>query len=229
MFPASRDKNGPAVRRVIDSGQRSLIHRRDVRGVLREVFATSDGFVLKRYTHRKSPPRFRRPWVLEYRALDRLDGSGAPRVLGYLTEHTGQGFRATLVRRFVPGEPIGNIDMGLAIEIAGLLVHIHVEGVTTDDAHRHNFIRVADGGLAFLDFGRARTFPPWSPLLPAAIAVDLHRFFRAGLKRNRELWQVFLDEYFRRCPFGAVRQRLIRRLIAFDVWRYGWVKGKRSG
>lgn len=228
MLPASQDRNGPAVRRVMDAGQQSLIRRRDVRGVLREVFATSDGFVLKRYTHRTSPPRFRRPWVLEYRALDRLRGRGAPMVLGYLTEQTERGFRATLVRQFVPGEPIGDIDTGLASEIAGLLVRFHVAGVTTDDAHRHNFIRVPDGGLAFLDFGRARTFHRWSPLLPAGIAVDLHRFFRAGLKRDHELWQVFLDEYFRRCPFGPIRQAMIRRLIAFDVWRYARVKGERS-
>lgn len=229
MFPASRDKNGPAVRRVIDSGEQSLVHRRDVRGVLREVFTTGDGFVLKRYTHRNSPPHFRRPWVLEYRALIRLGGRNAPLVVGYLTEQTVQGFRATLVRRFVPGDPIGNIDVGLAAEIAGLLARFHGAGVTTDDAHRHNLIRVPEGGLAFLDFGRARTFPRWSPLLPAGIAVDLHRFFRAGLKRNQALWQVFLDEYFGRCPFGPARQWLIRRLIAFDIWRYGWVKGKRSG
>ncbi len=225
MFRSDRDKNGPAVRRILASGHRTLIHRREVRGVLREVFLTDDGHVLKRYSHNGPPPRFRQPWIMEYRALHRLAGRGAPRVIGYVTETTDRGVRAILARRFLPGDAIGAVDPALATAIAALLATFHCDGVTTDDAHLQNFIRLPEGGLAFLDFGRARTFFPWSPLLLAGIAVDLHRFLRASVKSDSQIRRRFLDEYFRQCPFGPIRRSLIRRLVAFDMWRYRLVKG----
>jgi len=229
MFPADRDRNEAAVRRVLAAGPGTLIQRRHVRGVLREVFVTTDGHVIKRYTHAGAPPRFRRPWILEYRALDRLRGEGAPRVVGYVTNNTGTGFQANLVRKFLPGEPVGEIDSALADDIAILMAGFHAAGVTTDDAHRHNFIRLPGRRLAFLDFGRARTFCRWNPLLLAGIAVDLHRFFRAGLQRDRSVWAAFLDAYFRHCSFGPAVRRLIRALIALDMRRFRWVRGGGTG
>lgn len=225
---SGRSENGERVRSVLASGRLSLLQRREVRGTLREVFLTGDGYVVKRYTHGGPPPRFRRPWVLEHRALSRLRGQGAPAPVGYLVDKQEGTVQATLVRRYVEGKPVGGIDRALASEIAALLARFHAAGVTTDDAHRHNFIHDSDGDLVFLDFGRARTFGRRNPLLLAGVAVDLHRFNRATLKRDAGMWDHFLEEYFRRSPFGAVGNRILHRLIAFDMWRYRKVRGRSS-
>ncbi len=85
--------------------------------------------------------------------------------------------------------------------------------------------RNANGSLVFLDFGRARIFSRLSPLLFAGVAVDLHRFYRATLKGDQDLWEKFLDAYFRRSIFGRRGRGAVRRLLAFDMRRYRWVKG----
>ena len=66
-------------------------------------------------------------------------------------------------------------------------------------------------------------------MLLAGVAVDLHRFYRASLKRDAGLWDVFLNEYFRCSPFGLTANRLLRRLIRFDLWRYRKVRSRSRG
>lgn len=219
------NKNAASVRRVLATGQWTLLQTRRVRGVHREVFLTGDGHVVKRYTHEGRPPLIRRPWVQEHRALSRLQGQGAPLPVGYISEMSGGRRQVILVRHYVEGAPVEAIEASILEEIANLMVRFHDAGVTTDDAHRHNFIRNANGSLVFLDFGRARVFSRHNPLLFAGVAVDLHRFYRATLKRNQDLWERFLDAYFRRSTFGPRGQKAVRRLLALDMRRYTWVKG----
>jgi tRNA A-37 threonylcarbamoyl transferase component Bud32 len=228
-LPAYSDRNGEIVRRILATEGWTLLQRRDVRKVRREVFLTGDGYVVKRYLHFSRPPRIRCPWTLEHRALGRLQGEGAPLPVGYVLDTAEGRPRATLVRRFVAGEPLEALDQSVVGEIASLLAWFHDAGVTTDDAHRHNFIRTGRGRLVFLDFGRARIFTRGNPLLFAGIAVDLHRFYRAALKRNDDLWEVFLQDYFRQSPFGPAANSLIRRLVGIDMRRYRWVKGPGAG
>jgi tRNA A-37 threonylcarbamoyl transferase component Bud32 len=224
-LPLWFNKNAESVRRILATGQWTLLQTRHVRGVHREVFLTGDGHVVKRYTHEGRPPLIRRPWIQEHRALSRLQGQGAPLPVGYISEVSAGRRRVILVRHYVEGAPVKAIEASILEEIAALLVRFHDAGVTTDDAHRHNFIRNANGNLVFLDFGRARIFARHSPLLFAGVAVDLHRFYRAALKRNQDLWERFLDAYFRQSAFGPGGQKAVRRLLAFDMRRYGWVKG----
>ena len=219
------NKNAESVRRVLATGNWTLLQTRHVREVHREVFLTGDGYVIKRYTHESRPPLIRRPWVQEHRALSRLKGKGAPLPVGYISETSAGRRQVILVRHFVAGAPVEVIDASALEEIAALMVRFHEAGVTTDDAHRHNFIRSANGNLVFLDFGRARIFSRRSPLLFAGVAVDLHRFYRATLKRNQDLWEKFLHAYFGRSAFGPRGQRVVRWLLAFDMRRYRWVKG----
>ena len=224
-MPFMPDRNAAAVRRILESGDWSLLHRRQVRGVLREAFVTSDGYVIKRYTHLGRPPLIRRPWSLEHRALRRLQGDGAPLPVGYVVDRVDGSLRATLVRHYLAGEPVTSLEPSTVEEIAGLLARFHDAGVTTDDAHLQNFLHADHGALAFLDFGRARIFHRYNPLLLAGVAVDLHRFYRAALKRDDRLWSRFLESYFRQSPFRPAGKRLIRWLLAVDMRRYGWVKG----
>jgi tRNA A-37 threonylcarbamoyl transferase component Bud32 len=219
------NKNAESVRRVLAAGDWTLLQKRDVRNVCREVFLAGNSYVVKRYTHEDRPSLFRRPWIQEDRALHRLRGRGAPLPVGYISETSAGRRRIILVRHFVPGEPVENLDASIIEEIAALMALFHGAGVTTDDAHRHNFIRDLRGNLVFLDFGRARIFSRHSPLLFAGVAVDLHRFYRATLKRDQNLWKIFLDAYFEKSTFGPGSKRLTRCLLAFDMRRYRWVKG----
>jgi len=220
-------ENETAVRRVLATDGWTLVRDRTPGGVHREVFLTGDGHVVKRFTHPGAPPRFRRPWVVEHRALVRLDGRGAPRPVGYVLDEAEGRVTATLVRNYLEGEPVGPLDDGLVSEIASLLAGFHEAGVATNDAHLSNFVRMPDGNLGFLDFGRARVFSRANPLLYAGVAMELHRFKRATLKQDERRWEAFLAAYFRQSPFGGFGDRLVRALLAIDMWRYGLRKRGR--
>jgi len=220
-------KNENAVRRVLATSGWTLVRDRTPGGVHREVFLTGDGYVVKRFTHPGQPPRFRQPWVVEHRALERLGGRGAPGPVGYVLDQADGRVTATLVRHYLAGEPVGPVDDALVSQIAGLLAVFHAAGVATNDAHINNFIRMPDGHLGFLDFGRARLFSRSNPLLYAGVAMELHRFKRATLKQDDRLWAAFLGAYFRQSPFGGLGNRLVRGLLAVDMWRYGLRKRGR--
>ncbi len=220
-------ENESAVRRILATSGWTLVRDRRPGGVHREVFLTGDGYVVKRFTHPGAPPRVRRPWAIEHRALERLGGRGAPRPVGYVVDELDHRVTATLVRHYLEGEPVGPVDEGLLGEIAGLLAGFHEAGVATNDAHLSNFVRMPDGRLGFLDFGRARVFRRASPLLYAGVAMELHRFRRTTTKQDEDRWRAFLEAYFRRSPFGRVGNRLVRALLAIDMWRYGLRKRGR--
>ncbi|UCC15487.1 MAG: hypothetical protein JSW21_06070 [Gammaproteobacteria bacterium] len=227
MQRASRDNNGDRVREILASLDKlEPMQQRRVRGVLRSVHRAGDRFVIKRYVHGESPPPRRRPWVVENTALTRLGGLHAPKAIGYIEEKTDCGMTATLVRQFVAGDPIAEPDGKLAREIASLMAALHGRGVTTEDAHRHNFIRTPEGELMFLDFGKARVFETGNPLIYPAVAFDLYRFFRAALDRDTALWQIFLDEYQHRSSFGPLGRAAVAQLLRLEAWRYHIVKGR---
>ena len=222
-----RQENESAVRQVLATTGWTLVRDRSPGGVHREVFLTGDGHVVKRFTHPGKPPRFRQPWVVEHRALERLGGRGAPRPIGYVRDEADGRVTATMVRHYLEGEPVGPVDDELTSEIASLLAEFHDAGVATNDAHLNNFVRMRDGKLGFLDFGRARVFSRANPLLYAGVAMELHRFRRATLKQDERRWEAFLGTYFHRSPFGTLGNRLIRALLAIDIWRYGLRKRGR--
>jgi tRNA A-37 threonylcarbamoyl transferase component Bud32 len=208
------------------SGDAVALHRREVPGMLREVFRLGEDYVVKRYTCSQEPPGRRRPWAMEDRALLRLTGDGAPLAVGFLEERVAGGLIGTLVRHYVRGSPIGYPDATLVARMGELVASIHGRRVTPEDAHRENFILGQDGRLAFLDFGKARTFGRWDPLVYAGIAFDLHRLYRATLDRDESLWRCFLDAYFRATPYPAPARAVIRGLLATERRRYRFVKGR---
>ena len=79
--------------------------------------------------------------------------------------------------------------------------------------------------MAFIDFGKARVFHPWNPLLHAGIAFDLHRLYRAALDRDEALWRGFRAAYLDAVPFPAAAKRMIIALLAIERLRYRLVKG----
>ncbi|MDH4031829.1 MAG: lipopolysaccharide kinase InaA family protein [Chromatiales bacterium] len=222
----SSEDNGDRVREILaSSDELELLQERYVGGVLRTVSKKSDRFVIKRYVHAGGARPRRCPWVAENAALKRLRGLHAPEPIGFVEQRSDSGMTATLVRRYVAGEPVAEPDDGLAREMASLMAALHGRGVTTEDAHRHNFLRSAEGGLVFLDFGKARVFRTGSPLLYAGVAFELHRFFRAALGRDAGLWQIFIDEYQRCSSFGLLGRAAVSWLLRLETWRYRVVKG----
>lgn len=226
MTSSRGERNGGRVRDILGAaGPMVELQRREARGMLREVLLADGRYVVKRYTCGGEPSRGRRPWVAEDRALRRLDGRHAPAPVGFLEERDGDEFRATLVRGYVSGTSVDRVDKSLIGPMARSIAAIHGQGVITEDAHRENFVRDGDGELSFVDFGKARTFAPWNPLLFAGIAFDLHRLYRAALDRDEWLWRSFLDAYFLQTPFRRWQQSVVRTLLAVERRRYRMVKG----
>jgi hypothetical protein len=220
------ERNGARVREILaDAVMPAPVRVRESRGVAREVFLLQGRYVVKRYTCPARPRAARRPWSMEDAALRRLDGRGAPPPVGFVEEWGDAGLQATLVRGFVSGTPVAELDADLVTEMAATMAAIHGRGVTTEDAHRENFVRCAGGALAFIDFGKARVFHPWNPLLHAGIAFDLHRLYRAALDRDEALWRGFRAAYLDAVPFPAAAKRMIIALLAIERLRYRLVKG----
>jgi hypothetical protein len=220
------ERNGARVRQILaEAVMPAPVRVRESRGIAREVFLLEGQYVVKRYTCSSRPRAGRRPWSVEDAALRRLDGRGAPLPVGFVEERADAGLRATLVRGFVPGTPVEELDADLVTEMAATMAAIHGRGVTTEDAHRENFVRCADGALTFIDFGKARVFHAWNPLLHAGIAFDLHRLYRAALDRDEALWRGFRAAYLDAAPFSAAAMWMIIALLAIERLRYRIVKG----
>lgn len=219
------ERNGARVREILAGAvMPTPVRVRESRGIAREVFLLDSRYVVKRYTCAVRPRAARRPWFMEDAALRRLEGGGAPLPVGFVEERSDGRLRATLVRGFVVGTPVEKLDAELVTEMAASIAAIHGRGVITEDAHRENFVRTTDGSLAFVDFGKARTFGRGNPLLYAGIAFDLHRLYRAALDRDASLWRRFYEAYVEAVPFSSWKIWAIRSLLGIERLRYRLVK-----
>lgn len=223
---AGTERNGARVREILaEALMPAPVRVRESHGIAREVFLLEGRYVVKRYTCAVPPRAGRRPWSMEDTALRRLEGRGAPLPVGFVEARSGDGLQATLVRGFVAGTRVEGLDAELVTKMAATMAAIHGRRVTTEDAHRENFVRRADGALAFIDFGKARVFRRRNPLLYAGIAFDLHRLYRAALGRDDALWRRFRAAYFDATPFSAPARWMIVALLAVERLRYRLVKG----
>lgn len=114
----------------------TLLSQRQARETLRTVYRVNSLYTVKKFELPSRVKRYRRPWIIEDRALRRLDGTGAPRSLGFF-ESIDSGTRTVwLVREYLEGEvrdslPDGTmafIDLGRArlFPHAGLLLYLNI-------------------------------------------------------------------------------------------------------
>jgi hypothetical protein len=205
--------NEEAVRTILDrTTERRVLAERAAREGERRVELLDGRWLLKRYAFAGGERPVRRPWQREHAALEHLDDPRLPRSVGYATDLGPGGRIVRYLRSFVPGEPLDGFDLATAAEAGELLARLHASGVVTDDALTQNFLRAPDGRLFFLDFGKARLFPPHSPLLPAWAALEHCRFLRASLGGNLALWDEFRRAYFASAGRGRGYEAVVRGL-----------------
>lgn len=205
--------NEDAVRTILDCAtERRVLAERAAREGERRVELLDGRWLLKRYAFADGERPARRPWQREHAALEHLADPRLPRSVGYATETGPAGRVVRYVRSFVPGEPLAGFDPATAADAGELLAGLHARGVVTDDALTQNFLRAPDGGLFFLDFGKARLFRRHSPLLPVWVALEHCRFLRASLGGNRGLWDEFRRAYFASAGRGRGYEAVVRGL-----------------
>lgn len=196
-----------------------LLSRRWVYRTLREVYLEDGLVIAKRFVHHRGRRDCRRVWVREHNALKRLAGLPVPRSYGHGVHDGPEGREIILRKEYIAGEPLARAGFREAVEMARLLAAIHERMVVTNDPSLANFIRRPDGSLAYVDFGRARTFWFRSPYYHFYVGKELARFYRTGLQGRAELWPdafaAYKERYRLLSPFCALRTFSFR----FWLWR----------
>src|SRR5690606_39539356 len=170
-------------------GAAERVKKRWIHNTLREVFLTSNGYVLKRYTHFPGRKDYRRVWSREHNALVRLSGLPAPKSLGFAKVAHQPGTTSVLhLRTMLEGAPVQWNPHGDMQRLAQLLSAFHKHRVVTLDPQQENFIRLdqSTGKLGSIDLGRARAFRGTTPLMLATVANELTRLrIESGLAREQ--------------------------------------------
>ena len=179
-----------------DSRHWELLRERQAKETRRLVYRVNEQFLVKKFEISHAIQRYRRPWLIEDACLRRLNGDGAPRSFGWYEVIEGDNRVVWLVKDFIDGEPVVAFTLDDLPAVAHLLASIHARGVITDDASAGNFLRVPDGRLVFLDFGRARLRSKNRRCSAETIGWALAKLRREGFNWKKSLWEAFLPLYF---------------------------------
>lgn len=193
-----------------DSQHWELLRQRQAKETRRSVYRVNGHYLAKKFEIHRSIRRYRRPWVTEDACLRRLDGNGAPRSFGWYEASEGDYRIVWLVKEFIDGEPVVAFSPADLPAVARLLAHLHGCGVITDDASVGNFLRIPDGRLIFLDFGRARLRSHNRRCSAEPIGWELAKLRREGFAWSQPLWEAFLPLYFTRLGASALQRARIR-------------------
>lgn len=178
--------------------QLNRIKERWIHQTLREVYISTTGFVVKRFTLHPGRKDFRAVWKREHQALLQLSGLNVPRTHGFVKCTAPGGIKhVCYVRQLIPGSPIDTNNESTAAAMADLLAAIHRKGVVTLDPQKNNFISTAPSvneDLAFIDMGRARCFKIWNPQLYLGIGKEMVRLQREGGLTSAQ-FQTYLSRY----------------------------------
>lgn len=193
------------------------VKERWIYNTLREVFLTTNGYVLKRYSHFPGRKDYRKVWKREHDALCRLSGLSAPDSMGYIGVNHGAGIAGILhLRTLVPGSPaIWRSEDDLK-NLADLMVGIHQRHVVTLDPQQENFIYTGnhEHPIGFIDFGRARVFRTMSPLMLINMGKDLAKLeIEGGLSHQQ--FSVFSQHYQDRIQFNPAQKTVVQLSVRY--------------
>lgn len=203
------------------------VKERWIYNTLREVFLTTNGYVLKRYTHFPGRKDYRKVWKREHNALCRLNGLSTPESMGYINVNHGTGIAGILhLRTLVPGSPaVWRSEVSLK-NLADLMAGIHQKHVVTLDPQQENFIHtgIDEHPLGFIDFGRARVFRGTSPLMLINVGKDLAKLeIEGGLSHSQ--FKVFSRHYQDRIQFNPIEKNIVQLSIRY--WKNRHTRKKR--
>ena len=187
-----------------------ILHHRQAKETRRTVFVAQDRYIIKQFEIPERCRHYRRPWLIEHRALQRLNGRHAPRSHGYL-EAQADGIKSFWrINDVIPGRIVEAFPPQEFPVVARLMAQLHHHGVAPNDANIANFVRTPAGEILYLDFGRAilwRRAPLRSILY---IGHDLAKFRREIFRENLRQYQEFLHHHLAALATPPVRRRAIR-------------------
>ncbi|HLV77804.1 MAG TPA: hypothetical protein VKY53_07785 [Marinobacter sp.] len=207
------------------------VKERWIHNTLREVFLTSNGYVLKRYSHFPGRKDYRKVWHREHTALARLSGLPVPRSLGFVSVVHQPGTTSVLhLRTLLAGAPVQWAPTEDMQRLAQLLSAFHKRMVVTLDPQQENFIRLdqTTGELGFIDLGRARVFNGFTPLMLVNVGKELARLsIEGGLSAQQ--FQSFMQHYLREAAFSTVQHRIVRSSLRYWLKRHARKQRKKAG
>lgn len=212
--------NEERVRSILDTAAtvERLTERRAADGD-RRVSLLDRRYVVKRYSFDRASPPGRKPWRQEHETLLHLADDWLPESIGYV-EDQQDGVRVIrYLRTYVPGTTLSELDDTSVREAGKVIGALHANGVVTDDAQTHNFIRDPHGRLIFVDFGKARIFGTSNPIRLVWIALEHSRFLRASIDWNEALWAAFRDSCFEASGLNGVERTGVRAITAILLWQ----------
>ena len=181
----------------ISSRHFQLTRERWVKSTLRQVYTDHVTKVVKCFFQYPGKREFHKPWVREDKALRTLGGANAPTSYGYVKIRTPEGIPAVIyTKAYIRGNPPVKIDPETAAAMGRLLAGFHDRGVVTLDPSLSNFIRMDDGRLAFIDFGRARVYRYRGPLFRWMVGKEFFRIYRESFFCNPDLLETFKRAYY---------------------------------
>jgi tRNA A-37 threonylcarbamoyl transferase component Bud32 len=202
-----------------------LLFRKKKKNIIREVYLY-DRMVVKRFVKLAALPDVRRVWVMEHRALERLEGVPTPKTYGFVEKKINKTKEIIYAREFVDGAPIEKIQPEDIRPLSWIMARIHRRGVITRDPHLENFIRTENGKIIFFDFGRALVLNRKNPLLALLIGKELARILvHAGLT-DSGLKNHFLEQYFEFFQPSPTAQILMTRICFLWYRRIQKIKNK---
>jgi len=208
----------PSVENILTQGQSWVtLRERQVRETRRTVFLVDERYIVKQFEIPLHVSSYRKPWLCEDQGLKRLDGTHAPRSFGFV-ESVGNNTRIIqLVKEYIPGHPCQNFAMSDMQAVAELMAGVHKKLVITDDANVQNFMKMNDGRMIFVDFGRAQVFSWQSPWFLVRIGGELAKLRREGFYWDNSLWSAFLPAYFNQLDCSHTARWVIRCACAIKT------------
>jgi hypothetical protein len=173
-----------------------LLNERQARETFRSVFLVDNQFVIKRFEIPLAAKKYRRPWIIEDKALRRLNGDNAPRTCGFTEKIVGDKRVAWLGKEFVSGTTTDRFNDSDIPLVATLMAGLHNHMIITDDANVHNFLKIDEHRMFFIDLGRGRIFIFRSPWFFINVGWELAKLRREGFHWNRNHWNLFKKLYF---------------------------------
>jgi len=173
-----------------------LLNERQARETFRSVFLVNNEFVIKRFEIPLHEKKYRTPWIIEDKALRRLNGDCAPRTCGFIEKTIGDKRVAWLGKDYIPGVTKDHFTEDDIPGVARLMARLHRHLIITDDANVQNFLLSEDNRMIFVDLGRARLFIMRSPWFYANVGWELAKLNREGFHWNADHWKLFKQLYF---------------------------------
>jgi len=195
-----------------------LIKRKKKKNIIHEIYLY-DQTLVKRFIKIALWPDMRQVWMIEDKALRRLEGLRVPRSYGFVKKKYNGRTEIIFAREYLDGKPIKQFELKDMDSMAKMMAQIHQRGVITRDPSLENFIKTADGKILFIDFGRSIILNPKNPVIIDYMGKELARLWCHAFAGNDELYTRFHEKYFEILSCSPARRFLMEK-ISFRRYQF---------